>query len=158
MRTIKKRGFTLLEMIIALAIAGITGSFAVHFLWPQLSAYENFSKKVDGKYLCSTLFHILEPELRFGRDFCVLSDGTLNYVIVESDGSENTYNCMTLYDAASESFIPENCVIRVSYAAYSAKGLITMVMEVCQYMDADGMQVPVYEQEVTLRSLYSGSF
>lgn len=150
----EKRGFTMLELVIALTIVGITGMMTAHFLWPLLGDYLLYSERVDGKYLCDTMFDMLEPELRFGRDFEVADNGTLRFVVVEEDGDESVRRIGTVFDSETEPFIPIDYVIEIKYKTNSRLDLVTMTM--CVYSDNPQLNTssPLFQQDAVVRSLY----
>lgn len=150
-----KRGFTLLELVIALAIIGITGVVSAHFLWPVIDTYHRFSGRTDGRYLCESLFQVLEAELRYGKDFQVSGDGKLSYLVVEADGSTTGYECPALYETAEAPFIPEDCRIRITYRVSRDKTQVTMAMSVQKRNEKTGTFTEVYDQSAVVRSFYT---
>lgn len=149
-----KRGFTMLELVIALAIVGITGMMTAHFLWPLLGDYHLYSKRVDGKYLCDTMFGLLEAELRFGRNFQVSDNGALRFVMVEADGDESMHRIGTVFGAEAEPFIPEDVIIEVKYKTDSKLDLVTMTMRVYSDDPRANTGSPLFQQDAVVRSLY----
>ena len=154
MRQNAKRGFTMLELVIALAIVGITGIMTAHFLWPLLGDYEMLSRQVDAKYLCDTLFDRMEEELRFGRDFAVADNGGLRFVIVTEDGGKEVRRSRSIYDSGTESYIPDGCFIEVKYETDDKLDMVTMTMRV--YADDPEINKgrPLFQQDAVIRSLY----
>lgn len=64
-------GFTLLETVMALAIASIALLFFTGFLAPQLKLYYRFGRASEAKQVCSRTYRELEEQLRYGYDFSV---------------------------------------------------------------------------------------
>lgn len=143
----------MLELVVAMAIAGMTGVLTAHFLWPHFNAYQRFSGKTDGKYLCDSLFHIMELKMRFGKDFEAMDNGTLRYVVVEEDGGETEKLCPASYDADTVSFIQEDYLIRMSYKTDSTRGWVRITMYV--YDESKETAELLYEGTASIRSLYS---
>ncbi len=65
----RRAGFTLLEVIVSLSIAGIVGIFLAGFLKPGLDLYRRSYDNTYGKYLCQKAWEYLEQELRFASSF-----------------------------------------------------------------------------------------
>lgn len=147
MKLIKRSGFTLIEVVAALAITGIVGGFLVGFIAPHINTYSWSYNMTESKYLCGTLFDILESELRYGKNFTVLSDGTLRYIVIKADGTEQIEACAGNYE--DYDFIPENRNITVSYRAGAAGDWVELTM--CVYEESERL----YEQTAFIRSLYS---
>lgn len=60
------RGFTLLEMVMALSIAAVVGVFAAGFLHPQIELYYEMDRKSQAKGMCTQAYMELEKILRYG--------------------------------------------------------------------------------------------
>lgn len=160
----KKRGFTLVELIVTLTIVGISGIFMVSFLVPQINSYNKFSAATDAKYMCATLFDVLEPELRFGKNFRVENEGELLYDIVEAVAPDTEDEivekmCLAEYDRNSgevyTSFIPENRVIKMEYEVdHLHGGWVNITMVVCDATDPDN-PLPIYQETAPIRSMYA---
>jgi prepilin-type N-terminal cleavage/methylation domain len=142
-----KRGYTIIEVVVTLAIVSVIGGFLVHFAAMHIDNYNRSYAMTETKYLCGTLFDLLEPELRYGKDFTVTADGSLRYRVVEEDGSEEIKICAGSYD--EHDFIPENYQIIIFYTADAAGEWVRL--RICAYEEDDLL----YEQTAFIRSLYS---
>lgn len=80
----RRAGFTLLEVIVSLSIAGIVGMFLAGFLKPGLDLYRNSHDDTYGKYLCQKAWEYLERELRFASRF--------------AESEEDGQNCLLWYE------------------------------------------------------------
>lgn len=87
----KKRsgGFTLIEILITLAITAIVGVGLATFLSPQLGVYNAMNDSSDAKSTCNTVFNMVQDEIRDGKGFAVSGD-TLTYSIVTSAGGSDS--------------------------------------------------------------------
>lgn len=146
MKLSAKSGFTLIEVVAALAISGIVGGFLVSFMVPHIKTYHWSYQMAESKYICGTLFDILESELRYGKDFMVLSDGSLRYTVVEEDGSEQIKNCPLSYDKYE--FIPETVRIMISYRTSGRGEWVELTMSVYEESEL------LYQQSAFIRSFY----
>lgn len=89
----RRGGFTLLEVIVSLSIAGIVGIYLAGFLKPGLDLYRNSHDSAYGKYLCQKAWEYLEQELRFASCFAESEEnGELCLLWYESGWDENGWD------------------------------------------------------------------
>lgn len=61
-----KKGFTLLETLLALTIGAMASVFFGGFLIPQMKFYYDFDRRTQAKTMCSEAYGELEEILRYG--------------------------------------------------------------------------------------------
>ena len=89
----RRDGFTLLEVIVSLSIAGIVGIFLAGFLKTGLDLYQKSHDSTYGKYLCQKAWEYLEQELRFASRFAEAEkNGELCLVWYERDWDNNSWS------------------------------------------------------------------
>lgn len=89
----RRDGFTLLEVIVSLSIAGIVGIFLAGFLKTGLDLYQKSHDSTYGKYLCQKAWEYLEQELRFASRFAEAEkNGELCLVWYERDRDNNSWS------------------------------------------------------------------
>lgn len=85
----KTGGFTLVEILICLAITAVVGIFLAGFLGPQLNIYHSIDSAADAKGVCNTVFNLVQDHIRGGKDFSFEGD-TLTYTMVTVSGDAET--------------------------------------------------------------------
>lgn len=85
----KNQGFTLIEILITLAITAIVGIGLATFLTPQLNVYQALNRSSDAKSTCNTVFNLVQSRIRGGKDF-VSSGDTLTFTPVTAAGTSET--------------------------------------------------------------------
>lgn len=83
------RGFTLVEILICLAITAIVGIFLAGFLGPQINIYHALDEQADAKSACNTVFNLVQDNIRNGKDF-LLDGDTLTYTLVTASDAEGS--------------------------------------------------------------------
>lgn len=148
-------GFTLVEVIITLAIVGITSVFLTQFLWPQISVYSRFDRGTQGKSLCAAAFRCMKEEVRFAVDFSIGSDGEgqeLRYRTGVGDEAD-AYEVLDT-DTMTEEFLPENCELTYSYQMGADQGTVRVTIQAYELPADGGDPVFMYEQSGTVTSMY----
>lgn len=76
-------GFTLIETVAALSIAGVLAVFISGFIHPQMKLYYDLDRISQAKAMCSQAYRGLEEKLRYGYVFyCDYRDtGVLSYYV-----------------------------------------------------------------------------
>lgn len=82
---INKQGFTLLEIVISLAITAVAGVFLMGFLSPQIRLFNKASDQESAKAACAGAINVIQEKIRNGKDFS-LSGSVLTYTEVTEDG------------------------------------------------------------------------
>lgn len=74
-------GFTLIEIVTAVAVAAVAALFFTGFLAPQLNLYHRYGRISGAKAVCAQVYVELEAQLRYGYGFEVDSEdsGVLYY-------------------------------------------------------------------------------
>ena len=85
----KDRGFTLVEILICLAITAIVGIFLAGFLGPQINTYHALDEEANAKSACDTVFNCVQNTIRTGKNFSVEGD-ELHFTQVTEVGSAET--------------------------------------------------------------------
>ncbi len=87
MRTLRvksKKGFTLIEILITLAITVIVGGFLASYLVPQVNVFHINSRQSNARSACAGIINELQGRLYCGKDF-VLNGDTLTYTHVNEN-------------------------------------------------------------------------
>lgn len=150
-----KQGFTLVEVIVTLAIVGITSVFLTQFLWPQISVYSRFDRGTKGKGLCAAAFQCMKEEVKFAVNFSIGADGEQQELRYQTGvGDEpSTYEVLDT-DTMTEEFLPENCELRYSYQMGADQGTVRVTIKAYELPEDGGDPVLMYEQSGTITSLY----
>ena len=83
----KKQGFTLIEILVTLALVAMVGVMIAAFVTPQVNVYRATAERTEANTICNSIFNIAAHELRYGKDFSVDQDGdVLTYTAVTADG------------------------------------------------------------------------
>lgn len=146
----KTRGFTLIEILICLAITAIVGVFLAGFLGPQINIYHSMDSQADAKGVCNTVFNLVQDNIRNGRDFSVTGDA-LSYTMVTVTGAAES---KTLTSASFDGEVAAEYrgKIRITYDLTSADtGSVGVTVEVLR--EAGGSEA-IYSvtQEVLCRN------
>lgn len=86
MRTLRKskKGFTLIEILITLAITVIVGGFLASYLVPQIKVFHINSRQSNARSACAGIINELQDRLYCGKDF-ILNGDTLTYTHVNEN-------------------------------------------------------------------------
>lgn len=106
------QGFTLIEIIITLAITAIVGVFLATYLGPQIQIFHLNSEQSDARSACVGIINELQNKLAYGKDF-VLEDKTLTYTYV-NENSDHPNQTIVL-DQLGQQLFPN--LVRNSWAA-----------------------------------------
>lgn len=87
MRKKAKRGFTLIELIISLAMLGIIGVFLASFIAPQLKIYQASQEQTRAQAACASVMNLVRKELHYAKDI-ELSGNIIRYTLVGKEGEE----------------------------------------------------------------------
>ncbi len=82
----KKRGFTLVEIIISLTIVAIVGVFLAAFVAPQFKIFDGFSAQGRAKNACDAVFNQVQQEIRDGKNF-VTEENSFRFDKVTKNGT-----------------------------------------------------------------------
>lgn len=83
-----KKAFTLIEMIVVVALVGIVGLGVVSMMVPASNVFTRMSKEVEAKMKASEVMQILVPQIRFAEGISVLDDYSM---INTTDGNRFLY-------------------------------------------------------------------
>jgi len=65
----RRKGFTLLELVLAIAITAVVGIFLAGFLAPQLKIYREENILADARTECSAVFNYIQDRIHDGVSF-----------------------------------------------------------------------------------------
>lgn len=95
-------GFTLIELMVSLAITGIVGIFLAGFLGPQLRIYNALARENSAKSACVGTFNAIQQKVEYARDLTPSGD-TLSYTPIFKSG-EGTVQQLSGEQLANELF------------------------------------------------------
>lgn len=155
------RGFTLLELVMALSILAIVTVFAAGFLHPQIRLYYESDMRSRAESMCSEAYRELEQVLRYGYVYYVNREtpDRLAYYVRDPDTSHSgedgfVYEMLPPVSrwpciSAEDLDVDENgdMTLELDFSGTSSRkaNVLIRIMK-------DGE--PVYEQEATVCSMY----
>ncbi|MBS6952517.1 MAG: prepilin-type N-terminal cleavage/methylation domain-containing protein [Enterocloster asparagiformis] len=148
-------GFTLLETVMALAIAAVALLFFTGFLAPQLRLYYRFGRASEAKQACSRSYRELEEQLRYGYDFYVdpLDSGILHYRVrheIPSEYYRSGGDSALEFDAAKLEGAPElGMRLELDFAGTDEDTVCVRI----RVLEAESGSV-ICEQEAYILSMY----
>jgi prepilin-type N-terminal cleavage/methylation domain-containing protein len=99
-RSRTRGGFTLIEIIIAIAISAIVGVFLMTFLTPQIRIYGKMNSQENAKTECAAVMNAIRKNIHDGKNF-IYTDGNgtdtskitfLNITGPEGEGTEISFD------------------------------------------------------------------
>lgn len=142
-----KKGYTLIELVAALSISAVLGSFAAGFLFHQTHQYRSFCIRAEAGNLGTLVYMRLEKKLRYAREFYVNSQEPeqIFYRMVPEDDGGDMWTALNPDEICGD--IPEGFDIVVDFSG--TKPLRAEAV-LCIYFG----EQPVYQQEYVINSLY----
>lgn len=98
-----KKGFTMIELLVALAITGIVGVFLAGFLTPQIQNFTLITEQGLAQSSCAGVINILQEQIEYAKDISV-KDGILTYTPVVENGAAEKPQTLNLVGLANEQF------------------------------------------------------
>lgn len=160
MNSWNKRGFTLVELIITIAIVGVISLVTVQFLVPQFEIYGQYHDTTMGKYLSNTAYALLEKEFRFSVQYRIDEDSNiLYYSYIDEDNKlveKGPFTQDYLMNQEPFSSDPEYSPALV-YHLDDTKSVAIITINIYKSPDSSGEMSPnelVYSQQFKFKSLY----
>lgn len=159
-------GFTLLEIVAALAMASMTAIFTMGFLHPQIRLYYDSDRRSQAKAMCAQAYMELEQVLRYGYVYRVdpiRQDEISYYVRKDNPGPEMVLEHGPVYEklppvanwpviSADDLDVEEREGMKLEL---DFKGTSNREARVVMRVRKD--DVTVYEQEAVICSMYGYS-
>ncbi len=81
-----KKGFTIVELLVALAITGVVGVFLAGFLTPQIQNFKRITEQGLAQSQCAGVINVIQEQIEFATDIST-HDGSLTYTPVVENGA-----------------------------------------------------------------------
>lgn len=149
-----KAGFTLVELIIALAIFAIVGLLLAYIFVPQVKIYDQAEEKALAKTACTSILDNISQRINYGVSFVISESGdSLNFTeITQANTAE-----ITIDAAYAEALFPDykdRITILFSQATDSP---LQAKISILPKTIAEGETVePLYEVERSFKSFNEG--
>lgn len=100
-----KKGFTMIELLVALAITGIVGVFLAGFLTPQIQNFTLITEQGLAQSQCAGVFNVLREQIEYATKISVNDkEGTVTYTPVVENGAAEKPQTLNLVGLANEQF------------------------------------------------------
>ena len=81
-----KKGFTLIETIVCLAIVGFTGVFITAYMITPIKIYGLMSEKSSSAVACNAIMSSVHKKIRYAKNISISSGKDLSYQLVTKEG------------------------------------------------------------------------
>jgi prepilin-type N-terminal cleavage/methylation domain-containing protein len=119
MRNNKRRSFTLIEVIVVVALVGIVGAAIVSMIVPASNFFARIADEVETKMKASQIMQTIVPQVRYagelviGSDYGQIGSETDQRYLYNQDGKMYIYMDGETSDLFSDDFY-EGCVVELA--------------------------------------------
>jgi prepilin-type N-terminal cleavage/methylation domain-containing protein len=78
MKNKSKKGFTLVELIVVVALLAIVGVAVISIMTPASNMFTKMQKQAQAKIIASGVMQVIEPQVRFGTNLKIVSAKSLD--------------------------------------------------------------------------------
>lgn len=82
-----KKGFTIVELLVALAITGVVGVFLAGFLTPQIQNFKLITEQGLAQSQCAGVLNVIQGQIEFATDITIKENGEIDYTPVVENGA-----------------------------------------------------------------------